>query len=73
MTPGVIVNTIREHQNNNKTIKAIFGNQFFSKFSMEELEGLKKGIEKEMGRRSQQVIDEKIQYLKKHGFKVQKA
>ena len=73
VTPGVLVNTIRENQNNNKTIKALFSNQFFGKFSMEELEGLKKGINKEMDKRSEKVIKERIDWLEQQGYKVNKA
>ena len=72
VTPGVLVNTIRQNQNNNKTLKALFANQFLGKLSIEELEGMKKGIEKEMERRSQMVIQEKIAWLEKHGYKVNK-
>lgn len=72
VTPGVLVNTIRQNQNNNKTLKALFANQFLGKLSIEELEGLKKGIGKEVERRSQMVIKEKIDWLEKHGYKVAK-
>lgn len=72
VTPGVLVNTIRDNQNNNKTLKALFSSQFLGKFSIEELEGLKKGIDKEIGKRSQRVIQEKIDFLEKHGYKVGK-
>ncbi len=66
------MNTIRQNQNNNQTLKALFANQFLGKFTMEELEGIKKGIDKEMSRRSQMVIQEKIDWLEKHGYKVNK-
>lgn len=73
VTPGVLVNTIRENQNNNKTLKALFSNQFLGKLSIEELEGLSKGIQKEMNKRSKRVIQEKIDFLKKHGYNVNKG
>lgn len=73
VTPGVLVNTIRDNQNNNKTLKALFSSQFLGKFTMEELEGLKKGIDKEMDKRSKKVIQEKIEWLEKHGYKVNPA
>lgn len=72
VTPGVLVSTIRQNQNNNKTLKALFATQFLGKFSMEELEGMKKGIDKEINRRSQMVIREKIEWLEQHGYKVDK-
>ncbi len=72
VTPGVLVNTIRENQNNNKTLKALFASQFLGKLSIEELEGLRKGISKEMDKRSQKVIQEKIDFLTKHGYSVNK-
>lgn len=72
VTPGVLVNTIRQNQNKNKTMKALFANQFLGKLSMEELEGMKKGIDKEINRRAQMVIQEKIDWLEEHGYKVNK-
>lgn len=73
VTPGVLVSTIRENQNNNKTLKALFSSQFLGKLSVEELDGLTKGIEKEMKKRSKKVIQEKIDFLKKHGYSVNKG
>ena len=73
VTPGVLVNTIRENQNNNKTLKALFSSQFLGKLSVEELDGLSKGIAKEMNKRSKKVIQEKIDFLEKHGYKVDKS
>ena len=72
VTPGVLVNTIRENQNNNKSLKALFSNQFLGKFSDEELDALIKSINKEQKKREGRVIQEKIAYLEQHGFKVQK-
>lgn len=73
VTPGVLVSTIRENQNNNKTLKALFASQFLGKLSVEELDGLQKGIDKEMKRRSKKVIQEKIEFLEKHGYSVNKG
>lgn len=72
ITPGVLVSTLRENQNNNKTLKSLFSSQFFGKLSVEELEGLQKGINKEMKKRESKVIQEKIDFLKKHGYQVNK-
>tara|TARA_R110000850_G_scaffold17861_1_gene54311 strand:- start:44 stop:277 length:234 start_codon:yes stop_codon:yes gene_type:complete len=72
VTPKVLINTLRENQNSNKTLKALFSSQFLGKLSMEELEGLQKGINKEMKKREGKVIQEKIDFLKKHGYKVNK-
>lgn len=72
LTPGVVLSYIRENQNNNKSLKAVFTNQFFTRMDIKELEGIQKAIDKEMGRRAKQVIDEKIEFLKQHGYKVQK-
>lgn len=72
VTPGVLVKTLRENQNSNKTLKALFSSQFLGKLSMEELEGLQKGINKEVKKREGKVIQEKIEFLKKHGYKVDK-
>ncbi len=72
LTPGVLVSKIRENQNNNKTLKSLFSSQFLGKFSVNELEGIKKSINKELDRRQQAIIDEKIDYLKSMGYKVSK-
>ena len=72
LTPGVVLNYFRENQNNNKTLKALFTNQFFTRMEVEELEGIQKAVEKELDRRAKLVIDEKISFLEKHGYKVQK-
>ncbi len=72
ITPGVLVQVLRENQNSNKTLKAQFSNQFFTKFSYEELVGLQKSIEKVQHQRSKGQIDKQIEFLKKHGYKVSK-
>ncbi len=72
ITPGILVSTLRENQNNNKTLKALFSSQFLGKLHMEELEGLQNGINKEMKKREGKVIQEKIEFLKKHGYQVNK-
>ncbi len=73
VTPGVLVNTIRENQNNNKTLKALFASQFLGKLSIEELEAMKSNINKEIEKRAHKVIEEKIKFLEKHGYKVQQS
>lgn len=72
MKPKAVVNYIRENQNNNKTLKSLFASQFLGKFSDEELAGLKRSIEKEVVRRQQAVVDEKIAYLQSLGYTVNK-
>ena len=63
---------IRQHQNNNKTLKSLFASQFLSKLSEEELSGFKTSIDKEMSSRQQVAIDAKILYLESLGYKVEK-
>lgn len=70
LTPGVLVNTLRENQNSNRTLKAQFSTQFFGKLSYEELQGLQQSIDKERDRRSKGKIDQEIEFLKSHGYKV---
>lgn len=70
ITPGVLVNVLRENQNSNKTLKAQFSNQFFPKFNYDELSGLQKSIEKIQKQRAKGIIKEEIEFLKKHGYKV---
>ena len=72
MKPKAVVNYIRENQNNNKTLKSLFASQFLGKFSDEELAGLSRSIEKEVVRRQQAVVDEKIAYLQSLGYTVNK-
>ncbi len=72
LTPLQIANKIRENQNNNKTLKSLFSNQLFGKFSAEELNGLKKSIDKQIEKRKQDEVDEHIDYLKSLGYKVSK-
>jgi len=72
LTPGVLVAKFRENQNNNKTLKSLFAGQFLGKFTSEELEGIQKSISKEMDKRQQQIVDEKIEYLQSLGYKVSK-
>lgn len=73
VTPSVLVNTIRDNQNNNKSLKALFSSQFLGKFSVEELDALKRSINKDLKKREGRVIQEKINFLEMHGFKVQKT
>ena len=72
MKPKAVVNYIRENQNNNKTLKSLFASQFLGKFSDEELAGLTRSIEKEVVRRQQAVVDEKIAYRQSLGYTVNK-
>ena len=72
LTPSVLVAKFRENQNNNKTLKAMFSTHFLGKFSAEELEGLLKSIGKELDKRKQEIINEKIEYLESMGYKVSK-
>ena len=72
MKPKAVGNYIRENQNNNKTLKSLFASQFLGKFSDEELAGLATSIEKEVVRRQQAVVDEKIAYLQSLGYTVNK-
>jgi len=72
MTPSKLVAHMRSNQNNNKTLKSLFAKQFLGKFTQQELDGLKKSIEKETTRRAEAVIQEKIDYLTEQGYKVSK-
>lgn len=72
ITPGVLINTLRDNQTNRGTVKAQFANQFFPKLDYKELEGLQASIEKERKKRAQGKIDDEIDFLKKHGYSVSK-
>jgi len=72
MKPKALVDHIRENQNNNKTLKSLFASQFLGKFSEDELAVLKRSIEKEITRRQQSVVDEKIAFLQSLGYKIEK-
>lgn len=72
MKPKALVAHFRENQNNNKTLKSLFAAQFLSKFEMEELEGLKISIDKEIAKRNQAEVDAKIAFLESMGYKVAK-
>ena len=72
MKPKALVDHTRENQNNNKTLKSLFASQFLGKFSEDELAGLKRSIEKEITRRQQSVVDEKIAFLQSLGYKIEK-
>ena len=72
MKPKALEDHIRENQNNNKTLKSLFASQFLGKFSEDELAGLKRSIEKEITRRQQSVVDEKIAFLQSLGYKIEK-
>lgn len=72
MKPKAVVEYIRANQNNNKTLKSLFSTQLLGKFSEEELMGLSKSIDKEVSRRQQAVVDEKIAFLQSLGYKIEK-
>ena len=72
LTPSVLVAKIRENQNNNKKLKTMFATQFLGKFDLEELEGLKKSIDKEIEGREQDVIKQQIEFLKSKGYYITK-
>lgn len=72
ITAGVLVNSIRDNQNKNKTLKSLFASQFLGKMDMQELEGFLQGVEKELQRRKDQEIKKEIEYLKSQGYKVSK-
>ena len=72
ITPLQIVNKIRENQNNNKTLKSLFANQLLGKMSTDELNGLKKSIDKMISAQAQEEVDKRIEYLKSLGYKVSK-
>lgn len=72
LTPSVLIAKFRENQNNNKTLKSLFANQFLGKFTTEELEGLVKSISKELDSRKEAIINEKIEFLKAQGYIVTK-
>jgi hypothetical protein len=50
----------------------LFASQFLGKLSEDELAGLKRSIEKEITRRQQSVVDEKIAFLQSLGYKIEK-
>jgi hypothetical protein len=72
MKPKAVVDYLRSNQNNNKTLKSLFASQFLGKFSEDELNGMKISIDKEITRRQQSAVDEKIAYLQSLGYKVEK-
>ncbi|MEY2962994.1 MAG: hypothetical protein RL754_255 [Bacteroidota bacterium] len=73
MKPKELVSHLRENQNNNKTLKSLFASQFLGKLDVEELNGLKTSIDKEIEKRNQAVIDEKIAFLQSMGYSVNKG
>ncbi|MAX80533.1 MAG: hypothetical protein CL843_10195 [Crocinitomicaceae bacterium] len=72
LTPTLLVNKIRENQNNNGTLKSLFAKQFLGKFSKEELDGFTRSIEKEISRREMDRVNEMRETLEKLGYKVEK-
>ena len=72
LTPTLLVNKIRENQNNNGTLKSLFAKQLLGKFAKEELEGLIRSIEKEIYSREMERVEEMRTTLEKLGYKVEK-
>ncbi|MEQ9262048.1 MAG: hypothetical protein RLP14_02690 [Owenweeksia sp.] len=72
VTPAVIANTMKENFTNRGRLASLYASQLFSKFSPEQLEGLKENIDQELESREKQVVHEHIDWLKEHGFKVSK-
>jgi len=72
LTPGLLVSKIRENQNNNGTLKSIFSKQFLGKFSLDELEGLIRSINREIERRESEKINELTSFLEDRGYRVTK-
>jgi hypothetical protein len=72
LTPVVLAAALQENMNAKGTMKAQFKAHFLAKFSEEELEGIKQGIENEIRGRKMAVVDEKIKFLEEMGYKVSK-
>lgn len=72
LTPVVLAKAVRENLNANGTMKAQFRTNFLAKFSDEELEGLKIGVESEIEKRKMAVVNEKIKFLEEMGYSVSK-
>ncbi len=72
LTPVVLAAALHENMNAKGTLKAQFKTQFLSRFSEEQLEGIKQGIESEINDRKMAVVDEKIKFLEEMGYKVSK-
>jgi len=70
ITPVVLAAALRENMNAKGTLKAQFKTNFLSKFSEDELQGIKQGIEVEIKARKMAVVDEKIKFLEEMGYKV---
>ncbi len=72
LTPTLLVNKIRENQNNNGTLKSLFAKQFLGKFSKEELQGFIKSIDREIHSREMERVEEMRSTLEKLGYRVEK-
>ncbi len=72
LTPVVLAAAVKENMNANGTLKAQFKNHFLAKFSEEELDGIKQGIEGEIEKRKMAVVDEKIKFLEELGYTISK-
>lgn len=73
LTPTLLVNKIRENQNNNGTLKSLFAKQFLGKFSKEELQGFIKSIDREIHSREMERVEEMRSTLEKLGYRVEKS
>jgi hypothetical protein len=72
MKPKQFFNFIIENTNQNGTLKSTFITHYLGKFSDEELQGIKISLDKEISRRQQFIIEEKINFLASLGYKVSK-
>ena len=72
MKPKEFINYIRNNSNKNGTLKAVFVNQYLSKFTDKELQGISESLDMVMRSRQQGIVDEKIAFLSSLGYKVTK-
>ena len=72
MKPKQFMNFVIENTNQNGTLKSTFTTHYLGKFSDEELHGIKISLDKEISRRQQFIIEEKINFLAELGYKVSK-
>lgn len=72
MKPKQFVNFVIDNTNQNDTLKSTFVTHYLGKFSDEQLGGIKTSLDKEINRRQQHIIDEKINFLASLGYKISK-
>lgn len=72
ITPGALAKKMRENMNKNGSLRSLFRGQLFGKFSTEELEGLKKSIDKEIAAKQQAEVDALKNQLEAMGYTVTK-